>query len=93
MNGGHAKVADWGMSHLEDTAASAIAELGCGGGRNAAELLKRYPNAKLTALDYSEISVEKTRKNNEKFISAGRCAVVQGNVRELPFEAEIFGKR
>ena len=90
MNGGHAKVADWGMSHLEDTAASAIAELGCGGGRNAAELLKRYPNAKLTALDYSEISVEKTRKNNEKFISAGRCAVVQGNVRELPFEAEIF---
>jgi SAM-dependent methyltransferase len=90
MNSGHSKVADWGMSHLNDTSASAIAELGCGGGRNAAALLKRYPDAELTALDYSEVSVEKARKYNEKFVSAGRCTVVQGNVRELPFEAESF---
>ena len=53
MNGsGHAKLADWGMAHLGGIAPSNIAELGCGGGRNAAELLRRYPRAKLTALDY-----------------------------------------
>ena len=44
MNGGHAKLADWGMSHLEGISASNIAELGCGGGRNAGELLKKYPH-------------------------------------------------
>ena len=53
MNSGHAKLADWGMTHLKEIAPSNIVELGCGGGRNTAELLKRYPQAKVTALDYS----------------------------------------
>ena len=90
MNGGHAKLADWGMSHLEGIAASNIAELGCGGGRNAGELLKKYPQAKLTALDYSRVSVEKAQEVNRDMIAAGRCSVVQGSVADLPFEAESF---
>ncbi len=91
MNGGgHAKLADWGMSHLEVTGASTIAELGCGGGRNAGELMKRYPKAKLTALDYSDVSVGKAREYNKKAIADGRCSVVRGNVAELPFENESF---
>ena len=86
MNGGgHAKLADWGLSHLDGINPGQIAELGCGGGRNARELLRRYPDAKLTALDYSEISVEKTRAYNKSEISAGRCTVVQGGVDNLPF--------
>jgi len=36
-------------------------ETGCGG-RNAGDLLKRYPQARLTALDYSRVSAEKQRK-------------------------------
>ena len=47
MNGGHAKLADWGMSHLDGIDPSGIAELGCGGGRNAGELLRRYPGQSL----------------------------------------------
>lgn len=35
MNGGHAKMADWGMSHLKTIAPEQIVEIGCGGGRNA----------------------------------------------------------
>lgn len=86
MNGGgHAKLADWGLSHLDGNNPKKIAELGCGGGRNAKELLRRYPGAKLTALDYSEVSVEKTKKTNKSEIAAGRCTVVQGSVAELPF--------
>ena len=86
MNGGgHAKLADWGLSHLDGNNPKKIAELGCGGGRNAKELLRRYPGAKLTALDYSEVSVEKTKKTNKTEIAAGRCTVVQGSVAELPF--------
>ncbi|MBQ7566362.1 MAG: methyltransferase domain-containing protein [Oscillospiraceae bacterium] len=90
MNGGHAKLADWGMSHLAVINPARIADLGCGGGRNAGELLKRYPRAKLSALDYSEISVEKTKDTNKAFIEAGRCAVVQGDVAALPFEDAAF---
>ena len=51
MNSGHAKMADWGMSHLQVTAPAEILDIGCGGGRNAAELLKRYPDSKVTAID------------------------------------------
>ena len=56
MNSGHAKMADWGMSHLPEMTPNYIADLGCGAGRNAGELLKRYRYAKVTALDYSDLS-------------------------------------
>ena len=59
MNGGHAAMADWGLSHLESISPEEIVEIGCGGGRNAGELLKRYPDSKVTAIDYSEVSVDK----------------------------------
>ncbi len=90
MNSGHAKLAVWGMAALNGICASSIAELGCGGGGNARELLKRYPRSVLTALDYSGVSVEKTRKTNRKAIEAGRCRVIQGDVSSLPFPAETF---
>ena len=64
--------------------------LGCGGGRNACELLKKYPSAKVTALDYSALSVEKAKEYNKNMIASGRCKVVQGNVAELPFADGSF---
>ena len=90
MNSGHAKLADWGMTHLQGIKASNVVELGCGGGRNTAELLKRYPQAKVTALDYSALSVDKTKDYNKDMITAGRCTVIQGNVAKLPFEDGVF---
>ncbi len=90
MNGGHAKLADWGMSYLQDIAPASVAELGCGGGRNAAALLERYPTAKVTALDYSETSVQKAKATNKKAIEAGRCAVLRENVASLPFDGGSF---
>ena len=90
MNGGHAKLADWGMAQLKGIPAASIAELGCGGGRNAFELLKRYPQAKLTAMDYSEVSVAKAKATNEAAVSEGRCSVVQASVASLPFGEKSF---
>ena len=78
MNSGHAKMADWGMSHLKGLSPEAIAEIGCGGGRNAGELLNRYHSAEVTAIDYSPLSVEKSREFNKAMIEAGRCSVRQG---------------
>jgi len=83
MNGGHAKMADWGLSHLTTIAPEEIVELGCGGGRNAGELLKKYPSSKVTAIDYSEVSVGIATEYNAAAIKSGRCTVRQGDVSAL----------
>ena len=83
MNGGHAKMADWGMSHLHSIEPEEIVELGCGGGRNAGELMNRYPGASVTAIDYSDVSVAKAKEYNKALIEAGRCIVKQGDVSAL----------
>ena len=79
MNSGHARLADWGFEHLPDISPERIVELGCGAGRNAGELLKKYPAAHLTAIDYSELSVEKAAEYNRDSINRGRCVVQQGD--------------
>ena len=53
-------------------------------------LLRKYPAATVTALDYSEISVEKARNINQEELQAGRCRVIQGDVSRLPFEDRAF---
>ena len=90
MNSGHAKLADWGFTHLPEITPEKAVDLGCGGGRNAGELLKRYPNAHVTAIDYSELSVEKAKVYNKAMITAGRCTVQQGDVSALRLAAEAF---
>lgn len=90
MNAGHAKLADWGFTHLPAITPTKAVDLGCGGGRNAGELLKKYPEAYVTAIDYSELSVEKARDYNKVMISAGRCTVEQGDVSDLKLPAEAF---
>ena len=87
MNSGHAKMADWGLSHLPDMSPAEITDLGCGGGRNAGELLRKYPNAKVTAVDYSALSVEKAKEYNKNEIASGRCTVMQGDVSDLKLPA------
>ena len=90
MNSGHAKLADWGFTHLPAMTPENVVDLGCGGGRNAGELLKRYPKAHVTAVDYSELSVEKARAYNKAMIAAGRCEVLQGDVSELKLPTEAY---
>lgn len=90
MNKGHAKCADWGMEYIKDAFPKTILDCGCGGGRNIKTLLDRFPKAAAWGLDYSEISVEKTREVNKAAIEGGRCTVVQGDVSALPFEENSF---
>ncbi|MBR0132673.1 MAG: class I SAM-dependent methyltransferase [Lachnospiraceae bacterium] len=90
MNGGHAKMADWGISHLKTIAPKEIIDIGCGGGRNAGELMKKYPDARLTAIDYSEVSVQKASVYNEEEIKNGRCVVEHGDVSALTLPEEMF---
>ncbi len=90
MNSGHAKLADWGFAQLPPLTPERAVDLGCGGGRNAGELLRRYPRAHVTAVDYSPLSVEKARASNRAMVEAGRCSVEQGDVSALALPAESF---
>ena len=85
MNSGHAALSDWGMSHLENITPEEILDIGCGGGRNAHELLKKYYLSNVTAIDYSDVSVEKATAFNEEMIKKGRCKVQKGDVSKLGF--------
>ena len=90
MNGGHAKMADWGMSYIPRIDAREVVDLGCGGGRNAGALLDKYPAANVTALDYSEVSVDKARAYNKEAISKGKMVVVRGDVSALKLPKERY---
>ena len=90
MNSGHAKMADWGMSHLKTIAPEQIVDLGCGGGRNVGELLKKYPSAKGMAVDHSELSVSKSYEYNMNMITNGRLEVKQGDVSALNLQDNTY---
>ena len=90
MNSGHGAMADWGFRFIRISENAAVLDCGCGGGANIKKLLEKCPKGTVKGIDYSEVSVEKSRKVNAKAIQAGRCEVMQANVMELPFEPESF---
>lgn len=83
MNHGHARMADWALDQLEQEAPAEIVDLGCGGGRNVAEVLKRYPRAHVTAMDHSALAVEQSAELNKAACAEGRCSVQLGDVSAL----------
>lgn len=90
MNIFHARVANWGLSRLNIPEPSEIAELGCGGGKNIRDLLTKYPHSHVTGVDYSPLSLEKAQRYNRKFISSGRCELVEGDVSAMKFDDGKF---
>ncbi len=91
MNGGgHARLAEWGLSHLTLTTDANVLDVGCGGGANVARLLKRCPKGTVTGIDYSPVSVKKSTEVNAAAIAAGRCRVLEGSAAALPFEDGAF---
>ena len=91
MNGGgHADLANWALSSLQIKEDSQILDIGCGGGANIARLIQRAPKGRVQGVDYSPVSVAKSKKVNAKAIGEGRCQVQEANVAELPYEENIF---
>ena len=91
MNGGsHALMASWGMEQVSLPQEGATLDIGCGGGGNIQRLLQRCGQAKVTGVDYSPVSVEKSTKVNADAIAKGRCEVLSANVAALPFKDSTF---
>ena len=90
MNAGHTFVSAWGLSHLELPADAACLDIGCGGGVNVKRLLKKNPRGTVVGIDYSEVSVEKSKRCNRAAIHAQCCQILHGNVMALPFSDAAF---
>ena len=90
MNTGHSSMAEWGFTHMEIQSDDVCLDIGCGGGANVRKLLEKSPYGRVTGIDYSEISVEKTRKINKAGIESKRCEILQGDVMKLPFRDKTF---
>ena len=90
MNLGHSPVARWGLRFLELTPDAKVLDCGCGGGANIKRLLKLCPEGTVWGIDYSPVSVEKSKRVNEAAVTKGRCTVLRASVAELPFESEQF---
>ena len=90
MNVGHSAVARWGLQFLELAPDAKVLDCGCGGGASMKRLLKKCPQGIVKGIDYSPVSVEKTKKVNETAIAEGRCAVFQGSVEHMNFTDASF---
>ena len=90
MNVVHGAISAWGMKHLTLSGDELLLDIGCGGGENVAEFLKRLPHGRVVGLDYSEMSVMAARDLNRAEITAGRCEIMEGDARKLPFAPESF---
>jgi len=85
MNQSHAALTDWGLEHVRIEPSFSILDVGCGGGRTIAELLKRAPAGRVYGVDYSTASVEASRETNRDAVAAGRVEIQEGSVSRLPF--------
>ncbi len=90
MNLGHRALADWGFRFLQAEENATVLDCGCGGGANIKRLLKLCPKGTVWGIDYSPVSVEKSKRVNKSAVARGRCDVLCASVAELPFESEQF---
>ena len=89
MNGAsHSTLADWGFGFIKKEKAARSLDCGCGGGANVKRLLDR--SEKAYGIDYSEVSVQKSRQTNAGAIRGDRCEIRQADVCSLPFENDSF---
>lgn len=91
MNAGrHEELAEWGLGYLQFAGNEHMLDCGCGGGANLQRLLSRAPNGHATGIDYAPLAVEMSREVNAQAITEGRCDVLEGDVRALPFDDAAF---
>lgn len=90
MNIGHTPLANWGFSHITLREDWTCLDVGCGGGKNVRHMLAGCPKGSVKGIDYSEVSVKKSRSYNKAEIESGRCEIIHGNVMELPFGENTF---
>ena len=92
MNQSHYEVTGWALSYWEIQEDDRVLDIGCGGGATLHRMAEKVTSGHVTGVDYSDVSVETSRRNNEKNISSGKMDVLEGSVENLPFADDSFDK-
>ena len=91
MNKSHESMAQWGVGHFEIKEDDKILDIGCGGGRNIQRFAGQISeNGRVVGIDYSEVSVEKSKELNKEAIANGNVNILQASVSDMPFYDETF---
>ena len=90
MNESHAKLVEWGLSHIDLSTGDTVLDIGCGGGNTLARMAERVTEGQFTGIDYAETSVEASRTFNAALVDAGRMEILHGSVEALPFADAHF---
>lgn len=90
MGESHKNVTEWALSYLDIDGSEWVLDIGCGGGDALKKVSARITDGKLFGVDYSEVSVELSKKNNIADVESGKTKVIQADVANLPFGDNIF---
>lgn len=90
MSESHSPVTEWALSYLEISGSECVLDIGCGGGAALKKMSSKITTGSLTGVDYSEVSVEVSRRNNIEDIESGKMKIVNASVDSLPFSDDSF---
>lgn len=89
MNENHREISEFAFECITVNSNAKILDIGCGGGVNIEKFLKLTDN-NVDGLDYSEVSVTASIKQNQKAVNNGRCKIIQADVSNMPIENESY---
>lgn len=89
MNEDHVEISEFAFECVEIGENDNILDIGCGGGVNIEKFLKRT-TGNVDGLDYSEVSVAESIKQNQSEVNNGRCEIIQADVSDMPIEDEAY---
>jgi ubiquinone/menaquinone biosynthesis C-methylase UbiE len=94
MNIGHTGISLWGLRHLEIKPGDWILDIGCGGGKNIARMMKRTAALScagmVCGLDHSAVSVQKSIRMNRHAVASGKVQLREGSVSQIPWPDRTF---
>jgi len=67
-----------------------LLEIGCGVGAQTKLLLKKFPEMRITGIDFSDAQLQQARIFLADELAQGRVTLVQGDARNLPFSDASF---
>lgn len=73
----------WAVEVVDPGPGERLLEIGCGPGVAAALVCARLTTGRLTAVDRSEVAVERTMRRNAEHVAAGRLEVVRAELDAL----------
>lgn len=91
MNKNHEDISKFAFECININKNDKILDIGCGGGINIEKFLK-LTNNNVDGLDYSEISIKASTKQNQKAIKNKRCKLIHANVTNMPIKNQTYDK-